>query len=185
MNKINNKEPCCKKGCSSVGTRKVAGNKNGGSYYYCAFHNRVRQMRDRAKCDNKTVPSVDELESMLTKAISTGCNRCGKTMTLSSPRKNTTRNATRNTASLQHNLDGSIEICCQSCNSRHGRHSLGDAFWELSNDEQFCSGCKLVKPLEHFHKDISRFSGRQGVCKECCNSKSKIYRKTKLTYANG
>lgn len=182
MPKINarDKGTCSKKGCSNPGEKEAGGGYKGRYYYYCNFHHRIKQMRSSAKIQGKKVPSITDLESMLIEAVDSGCKRCGKAMTLTSNDNNTKRD----TASLQHNLDGSIEICCHSCNSRHGHHSLGDFFWRLSDDDQYCSDCKSIKKLKHFNKNTRNFTGKQSLCRECQSVRKKnYYQERKFLYA--
>ena len=145
---------CTTKGCDSFGVR------NFGGAWKCAKHHRFGAMRTEAKRRGKLTPTFDELESLLAKNLSLICPGCNKAMTLS------WSDGAADLLTLQHYRDGSIGLCCFSCNSRHGAMP-GDSFFSVPVGMKFCPACKTNKAHSEFGKDKRSFLRLTSYCKAC------------------
>jgi uncharacterized protein with PIN domain len=144
--------------CSKCGS--VSGYRTDSGTDYCIKHRRFMQMKTFAKSVGKTVPSYDELESLLPADMK--CPVCGRSMTwLASEGKPMQ-------VSLQHDRDGTHRLICLGCNSRHAALP-GDLLYSLKEGEKYCQSCKVVKKATEFHKSNARtLRVKLGSrCKEC------------------
>lgn len=128
-----------------------------GSILLCAKHYRMQTMRTRAKRDGKVVPSYELLERL---SVNMVCVKCKRTMTWLRTL------GVSQQASLQHDHSGEIKIICLGCNSSH-RHNPNDSFYSIPDDHKFCKHCKLVLPLNRFHKDSHNSTGVTSHCRKC------------------
>ena len=129
---------------------------------------RLRGMRTNAKANGKIVPEMIELE-YLAKKIEDDyenifCPKCDKKMKW----KTGPDRKKGKVVSLQHNLDGTVELICVSCNSAHGASNRGDDFW-ISAPQGFkhCGKCNEVKEHKEFSVCNKSKEGRQSYCKAC------------------
>jgi hypothetical protein len=136
----------------------------------CEKHSRFNQMQHRAKADKKYVPSIYELEKLVPHNMS--CPDCQCTM-------NWIDGDSRSQgAVLQHYRNGSIGICCLSCNTKHGLMD-GDSYLDLPDGHKLCRGCQTIKPLAMFSV---RRDGREGKtyplsrCKICSHENFRKWR---------
>jgi len=130
-----------------------------GNQWLCVVHYRFGQMRAKAKTCGKTVPTRMNLAEMVEKSkmVCRGCSR--KMNWLSKDGKSTV-------ASLQHNRDGSMELLCRACNTRHATFT-GDSFYCLNKQFHVCRDCNQTLELKEFFKDRSRPLGIKSYCKKC------------------
>lgn len=130
--------------------------------YYCTIHYRIKQMRDDAKIDNKSVPSWEELLVLASRLVKEGmtCQVCGRQM-------NWLRGeGIKTVVTLQHDRSGDYRLICLSCNSRH-QHCSGDSFYSIPEGQKSCTACKIVKPLAEFYRHKSNPCGVRSECKAC------------------
>lgn len=134
-----------------------------GNQHLCDRHYRFGQMRANAKRHGKVVPTKDLLEGM--SGSSLVCPDCGVAMNWRSVAGKAT------VASLQHYRDGSMNIVCRSCNTRHAFMD-GDDYRAMPKDHKLCPTCNQVKPLAEFTKDNSRSGDakRKSNCRNCADS---------------
>ncbi|MDR0474545.1 MAG: hypothetical protein LBH43_12845 [Treponema sp.] len=125
-------------------------------------HYRFGSMRTKAKRDKKTVPTFEKLESILPDDVK--CPSCKRKMNWRQ------KDGVSMVITLQHNRDGSIQLLCLSCNTRHAKRQ-GDSFYnENPETEKLCPKCGTVKPLNCFTTDNSkRWKNKKSLCKECAN----------------
>lgn len=136
----------------------------------CEKHHRFGKMRSTARRDNKAVPTMDELESM--SGSSLVCPDCGVKMNWLA------RDGKSTVASLQHYRNGTMEIVCLSCNTRHAS-MVGDSYKSMPKDHKKCPCCEQIKPLVEFTLDSSR-SGpakRKSKCRKCSDDSVNQWRK--------
>ena len=133
-----------------------------GHQWLCAKHYRFGQMRAKAKQAGKAVPSHEWLEGNHPKPLI--CRCCSRQMNWRQI------DGAATVACLQHNRNGTMEIICLSCNTRHGQMK-GDEFYDLPQDSKQCPGCSQVKPFSDFYTDKSgRWENRKSTCRPCSNS---------------
>jgi hypothetical protein len=134
-----------------------------GNQLLCTMHYRFAQMKSNAKRHGKSVPSRIELAKMVenSKMVCRGCSR--KMNWLSKEGQSTV-------ASLQHNRDGSMELLCRGCNTRHATFD-GDSFYTLNKCFHVCRDCNQTLELNQFFKDRSRPLGIKSYCKNCSNKR--------------
>lgn len=173
MSTINDGGPAFQ--CSVCGDQAII---KQGNQHLCAKHYRFGQMRANAKRNGKTVPSRDELESIMPKDLV--CPDCSRQMNWRSADGQAT------VASLQHYRNGTYGIVCRSCNTRHA-FMEGDSYREMQKDHKQCPQCKQIKPHEAFAVD----NGRTGPiklkswCKQCSSaSHTKWQRNNREHYNN-
>jgi rubredoxin len=135
-----------------------------GHQWLCAKHYRFGQMRANAKRRGKVIPTVSDLESMLTRDFK--CPECNRQMNWRSTEGKET------VASLQHYRDGRLGIICLSCNARHAA-APGDSFSDYPKDHKYCPRCQMFKKDSEYTKDNSR-SGTRRIASWCkpCKDKS-------------
>lgn len=127
---------------------------------YCSKHFRFMQMRWHAKRYGKTVPSFEELESLV--PIDMRCRHCNQSMNwLQTDGK-------RTQITLQHDRNGTHRLICFSCNARHA-FMPGDLFYALKAGERYCPRCKTVKLESDFNRDNKpqRTVKLATICKVC------------------
>jgi hypothetical protein len=107
----------------------------------CEKHHRFIQMQKTAKQDGKYVPSVYEIEKLV--SINMKCVDCGCLMHWID---DDNRSAG---AVLQHYRDGTLGIVCLSCNTKHG-FLPGDSYRDVPVGNKLCRACKTIKPLFMF-----------------------------------
>jgi len=166
MNKINDGGPAFS--CSVCALQATV---KQGNQHLCDKHYRFGQMRATAKQHGKLVPTRGELESM--DGSSLVCPDCGVQMNWRA------KDGQSTVASLQHYRDGSMDIVCRSCNTRHAFMD-GDSFREMPKDHKFCPSCKQTKPLFEFTADKSR-SGtaqRKSNCRQCADASVKLWKES-------
>lgn len=140
-----------------------------GHLNLCDKHYRFGQMRATARRHGKAVPSRKELSEM--KGSNLICPDCGVNMNWRA------KDGQATVASLQHYRDGSMEIVCRSCNTRHA-YMDGDAYRTMPKDHKHCPCCNKTKPLTEFTLDSSR-SGpakRKSKCRECADASVKQWK---------
>lgn len=127
---------------------------------YCSKHWRFLNMRVSAKSDAKTVPSYQELESLLPADMH--CPVCKRQMNWLA------RDGRSTQITLQHDRDGRHRLICGGCNSRHAQLP-GDLLYTIKDDERWCNACKTIKPVTDFHRDngASRVIRLMSKCKIC------------------
>lgn len=131
-----------------------------GNQLLCPKHYRFGQMRQRARRDGKVVPTWAELETMFAALVDMACPLCSRKM-------NWRRAAGESTcATLQHYRDGTLDIICLACNTRHAQHP-GDTYRELPPDAKHCPDCSRVLPRSSFATDRSRPIGLKSYCRGC------------------
>lgn len=126
------------------------------------------QMRVTAKRHNKTVPSYDNLELMLTRS-KMNCESCEKPLNWLS------KEGADSVITLQHDDSGEFKFLCLSCNTRHGR-GCRDLIYLIKKDESYCKKCDKIKSSSEFFKDKYKKSGLKSNCKECSNKKLKDWK---------
>lgn len=153
---------CGKKGCSDVAVYKTS---SGG--FYCPKHSRFITMRSKSQQTNKYQPTFEALEKLL---IQCGpemrCPNCNKKMIW-----RTKLGKRRNVVSLQHNNDGTIQFLCHACNVGHGNSQLGDRYFDLKQNEKYCSSCKRILTKNQFYKDVYSVDKICYICKKCCHER--------------
>ncbi len=134
--------------------------------WYCAKHIRFRQMRDEARRRGKTVPSHDDLESMIGSMV---CH-CGVTMHwLLDDGPATTQ------ISLQHDRGGAMRFLCRSCNRRHASYE-DDVFYSVQHGFKRCPTCREVKPLDTGYFLLTTGgSRRQAECRRCSSERNRAW----------
>lgn len=147
---------CCK---CDLPYEKIIGKRT----LYCGKHYRVYEMRQRARKRGKSVPSFEQLDSLIRSEGQNLCHDCGKSMHMLSDKSNYA-----DTLSLQHYRDGTFGIVCGSCNSRHV-HYPGDTYKEYKDTHKFCKGCEEIKPFADFYPNrtipgVGKLTAR---CREC------------------
>jgi bacterioferritin-associated ferredoxin len=148
--------------CGAPATQ-VIGNRN----FHCTKHYRFRQMRDNANTCRKTIPSMEELESLVPPGMM--CVVCKRTMTWLAKEKGRSP-----VISLQHDRDGTHRLICYACNIRHAVLP-GDLIYKLDlTRERYCHKCKSVKPLDSFARLIKgsprKTTRLSSQCKACLNA---------------
>ncbi len=130
-----------------------------GHQWLCAKHYRFGQMRATAKRRGKAVPLHEWLEESCAKTMV--CRCCSRGMNWRQVDGPST------VACLQHNRDGTMEIICLSCNTRHGQMN-NDEFYSLPQGSKRCPSCRQVKSLSDFCADNSgRWGNRKSTCRPC------------------
>lgn len=171
MSDINDGGPALRKcaRCDSLAIRHQ------GHQWLCAMHYRFGQMRSTAKQRGKTVPSHEELASL----VSDKCRDCG------GPMHWLARGHQATVASLQHYRDGTYGIVCRSCNTRHA-FMPGDTYRDMPKDHKRCPKCEQVKPISEYAKDNGR-SGPMKVkswCKQCSSAAHTEWQRNNREYYN-
>jgi hypothetical protein len=123
------------------------------------MHYRFGQMRANAKRHGKTIPSREQLSQM--SGTSLICPDCNVQMNWRA------KDGQNTVASLQHYRDGSMNIVCRSCNTRHA-FMPKDSYREMPKDHKLCPACKSIKPLDQFTKD--NYQAGQAKRKRKCRS---------------
>lgn len=134
-----------------------------GNQNLCVMHYRFGQMRSHAKRHGKTVPTREELATMVEQGMMK-CRGCGQKMNWLS------KDGEKTVASLQHNRDGTMELLCRSCNTRHATFA-DDTFYNMNKAYHPCRDCGEVLPKTDFYKDKSRPLGIKSYCKKCSTKK--------------
>lgn len=131
-----------------------------GNQMLCDMHYRFGQMRSNAKRHGKVVPSREQLSQM--SGVSLICPDCGVQMNWRA------KDGQNTVASLQHYRDGTMNIVCRSCNTRHAFMSE-DSYRDMPKDHKLCHVCKEIKPLAEFTKDSyqSGQAKRKRKCRSC------------------
>lgn len=152
--------------CSVCG---VASTIKQGNQLLCDKHYRFGQMRSHAKRNGKAVPSRKELEAM--SGASLTCHDCGVHMNWRS------KDGQHTVASLQHYRDGTMNIVCRTCNTRHA-FMPADTYREMPKDHKLCPSCNQVKPLSKFTLDSSRagVAKRKSKCHQCADAEVKKWK---------
>jgi hypothetical protein len=130
-----------------------------GNQMLCDMHYRFGQMRSNAKRHGKTIPSREQLSQM--SGASLVCPDCNVQMNWRA------KDGQNTVASLQHYRDGSMNIVCRSCNTRHA-FMPEDSYREMPKDHKLCPACKSIKPLDQFTKD--NYQAGQAKRKRKCRS---------------
>lgn len=133
-----------------------------GNQMLCDMHYRFGQMRSNAKRHEKVVPSREQLSQM--SGASLICPDCGVQMNWRA------KDGQNTVASLQHYRDGTMNIVCRSCNTRHA-YMPEDSYRDMPKDCKLCPVCEEIKPITEFTKDNNR-SGqtrRKSKCRSCSN----------------
>jgi hypothetical protein len=139
-----------------------------GRQKLCDKHYRFRQMPANAKRTGKAVPKMADLEAMSGATLI--CPDCGVKMNWKAKYGQTT------VATLQHYRDGSMDIVCRSCNTRHA-FMEGDSYRKMPKNCKQCPKCKEIKPSAEFTRDNrqSGVSKRKSRCRTCCNVSVKLW----------
>lgn len=126
----------------------------------CDMHYRFGQMRANAKRHGKTIPTREQLSQM--SGASLICPDCNVRMNWRA------KDGQNTVASLQHYRDGSMNIVCRSCNTRHA-FMPEDSYREMPKDYKLCPTCKTIKPLFEFTKDNYQAGHvkRKRKCRSC------------------
>ncbi len=162
---------CSKKSCHEIGKHID------GGIIYCDKHHRFRKMRQGAKAQKKYVPSWEELELLLfIWCQNFKCPICNKKMIWWSNNKKRAK-----IISLQHNNDGSILLICYSCNSGHGSSQLGDRYFDLKQNEKYCSDCKRILSKKLFPKSVRSKDKLMTQCRQCMNTRNRLRQRIKRT----
>ena len=143
-----------------------------GNQWLCAKHYRIAQMRSNAKRHNKFVPEYSEIEKRLDLLI---CPDCGKSMNLLS------KDGKCTVATLQHYRDGSWNIVCRSCNTRHA-YMPGDTYRQMDKNNKYCPKCKSIKSFSQFSVDNGR-SGNiklKSYCKSCSKEAHREWKRNSI-----
>lgn len=147
--------------------------KRHGRSNMCAKHVRFSQMQKTARQDEKYVPPIYELESLVPADMV--CPDCGVLMHWIDDDNRAAG------AILQHYRDNTLGIVCASCNTKHGLMP-GDSYRELPEGHKYCPTCKTIKPLDMF------YVRRDGVkeypmtkCKPCNRAAHKKWREANPT----
>lgn len=135
-----------------------------GRIMLCAVHYRISSMRARAKRDGKSVPSRDEIESLISYPFV--CIGCEREMVW------LRRDGASNQATLQHDRSGAIRILCLGCNTRHS-NTPDDIFYDIPKESKHCPDCSKILPIEDFAVDKSRPVGRKSYCRSCSSDRFK------------
>ena len=158
---------CSWKGCSEVSFIKV------GSGAYCKFHYKCNSMMASSN-NNPNYPSttMGVMNKMLRECYDKGlkCPHCEKQMLLHS-----SEGSRKDVVSIQHNLDGSLQLLCLSCNTSHGNYRSDAIFYKMEEGRKNCTGCKEWLPFEMFSKNKCEASGLQTKCKKCESIRYKAY----------
>ncbi len=129
-----------------------------GDRWLCIIHHRIDCMKTAARTKGKAEPTAEQLEAMFATVAANGmkCPHCGEIMVMhGKPRSSV--------VSLQHNRDGSVQLLCMLCNSRHD-DMPGDTFYSIPITHKRCPQCKAVFPRSEFWRLKHRL---QTKCKEC------------------
>lgn len=143
-------------------------------------HQRFYQMRRTARRHGKVVPTLEQLENLLTWTNGMVCKDCGCQM-----RWLRGDDGARQ-ITLQHYRSGSMALVCLSCNTKHAKMP-GDTYLELPKGYKRCPVCQQTKPLAAFGK--RRSSARDGrwiadtYCAECRNARLRESRAARRTTA--
>ena len=133
-----------------------------GHQWLCDKHYRFGSMRTKAKQGDKAVPSHEELENMLPKDMI--CPSCKRQMNWRQ------KDGASTVLTLQHNRDGSMQMLCLACNTRHVHRTNDDFYKENTETEKQCPKCGKLKPLDEFTTDNSkRWKNKKSFCRECSN----------------
>lgn len=133
-----------------------------GRQWLCPRHYRFGQMRANAKRYGKLTPSHEWLEENIPADMI--CRRCSRQMNWRQ------KDGAATVVCLQHNRDGTMEIICLSCNTRHGQ-MRGDEFYDLPPDSKRCPGCGQVKLLSAFCTDrAGKWKSKKSNCRSCSKS---------------
>lgn len=120
----------------------------------------------KAFVSTKTIIKLLESSNML-------CHGCGQQMVWFA------KENTRRVMSLQHNKDGTLELICRSCNTRHS-FCPEDSYYTCDPNLQFCRRCKQWKPLVNFGHKTSKINKRESYCYQCnsdyANAWNKLHR---------
>lgn len=149
------KKVCCVSGCGEVRV-------DYGVKTRCIMHERIRQMIKAAKEAHKYTPSMQELEDLFWGAKNMMCKHCGKKMKMRAG-KDGRRGCV---ITLQHNKDGSLDLICQSCNTKEG-HTKHDKAFSMPKGKYVCSQCCDMKDIHMFAKCATNHKGHSSVCKQC------------------
>ena len=160
---------CSRKDCRVQQFRRL------GNAKYCPRHYRFATMRTCAKRHGKTVPTWDELESLVPTNLT--CQPCGRPMNWLA------RDGGSTVITLQHDRSGAYRLMCRACNTRHAAHP-GDEFYAIPPDMRRCPGCLHVKPLSAFAMDVSRWLGRTTYCRGCARGRHQAWRTSRARLAS-
>lgn len=129
---------------------------------FCTVCYRLKQMRDDAAVDRKTVPSREALLRMAKELIASGmyCPVCANAMNWLKG------DGVATVVTLQHDRSGAWRLICLGCNSRH-QHYPGDEFYDLPEGHKRCALCEQVKPLSDFYRHPTYHLGVRSECKAC------------------
>lgn len=157
--------------CGEPSARKV------GNHWLCATHYRFWQMTQEARRRGKTVPTYEQLQTMVPPDMA--CRDCGEKMHWLGA------DGHQRVVTLQHYRSGSMALVCKSCNTRHS-HLPGDLFVDLPADHWFCNGCKQVLPLDSFGacNGASHLVKKFTKCKKCAYAAFAAYREANLDLVN-
>lgn len=139
----------------------------------CIMHYRFLSMRNCAQQSGKTIPTYNQLATLVTDELL--CGDCGIRMNWER------KDGTVTVATLQHYRSGEFGLVCQTCNTRH--HFMpGDSFRELSPGQKWCKHCKVIKPFADFVLQNKARSENQfaGGCRQCRKEKSRRRREGEM-----
>lgn len=127
----------------------------------CAKHGRFYFMGYDANKDGKKVPTLAQLETYFSRLDGMKCPHCHREMNW------LRREGGSTILTLQHHRDGTMGLCCQACNNRHGKMD-GDSFNSLKPGERECQACKKIKPFSDFWRAREhQYPGVSNKCKDC------------------
>ena len=132
-----------------------------GDVLVCDRHYRFRQMRASARFNGKSVPSMEELRSLLPGNMR--CPLCNTKMIWRA-----IYGEKRRVITLQHDESGRHRLICLSCNSAHGSGPK-DLIYKIKADEKHCRKCGKIKKKTKFGKNKRSINGRTASCRECIN----------------
>lgn len=164
---MNNKRCCV---CSSTVT------KTRRRQELCDRHYRLRQMRYKATADGVYSPSMIELEQLVDRCGMV-CPACGVNMCWMGDGEK------KRQVTLQHNRDGTIQLLCLSCNSRH-QHFDGDSYYVWDHTKKKCKQCGAVQDKCQFWRNKSNPDGLQSYCKMCKIARDKLYNSERREQCN-
>lgn len=138
-----------------------------GNQWLCPMHYRIGQMIQKAKRSGKAAPTKSQIQAMVSECGMV-CVGCGRKMYWMG------RENQKQVATLQHNRNGSMNLLCRSCNTRHATFD-GDDFYSTPKDSHVCRCCGKLKAKSEFNKDKSRPLGVRSYCKSCSSIKYKSW----------
>lgn len=135
----------------------------------CEMHFRFYHMQAQSRQRGKTIPTRQELESLVAGLKDFACPHCGVRMVWRKKGPNA-----YDAISIQHNRDGGHCLICLRCNLRHARYA-DDSYYLTPSNLYPCAGCQKWLPRTSFR--LRKGVRRADRCRPCMNAKRSAERR--------